>query len=47
MAPKDGAELKAMLHKAIQLNTPAAIRYPRANIPEGSLDNDCNPVEIG
>jgi 1-deoxy-D-xylulose-5-phosphate synthase len=47
MAPKDGAELKAMLHKAIQLNTPAAIRYPRANIPEGSLNNDCNPVEIG
>ena len=47
MAPKDGSELKAMLHKAIQLNTPAAIRYPRANIPEGSLDNDCNPVEIG
>ena len=47
MAPKDGAELKAMLHKAIQLNTPAAIRYPRANIPEGSLDNGCNPVEIG
>ena len=47
MAPKDGAELKAMLHKAIQLNTPAAIRYPRANIPEGSLDNNCNPVEIG
>lgn len=47
MAPKDGAELKAMLHKAIQLNTPAAIRYPRANIPEGSLDNDCNHVEIG
>lgn len=47
MAPKDGAELKAMLHKAMQLNTPAAIRYPRANIPEGSLDNGCNPVEIG
>ena len=47
MAPKDGAELKAMLHKAVQLNTPAAIRYPRANIPEGSLDNGCNPVEIG
>ncbi|MBS1258889.1 MAG: 1-deoxy-D-xylulose-5-phosphate synthase [Candidatus Scalindua arabica] len=47
MAPKDGAELKAMLHKAVQLNIPAAIRYPRANIPEGSLDNDCNPVEIG
>ncbi|MDP7530251.1 MAG: 1-deoxy-D-xylulose-5-phosphate synthase [Candidatus Scalindua sp.] len=47
MAPKDGAELKAMLHRAIQLNTPAVIRYPRANIPEGSLDNNCNPVEIG
>ncbi len=47
MAPKDGAELKAMLHMAVQLNTPAAIRYPRANIPEDSLNNDCKPIEMG
>jgi 1-deoxy-D-xylulose-5-phosphate synthase len=47
MAPKDGAEFKAMLHMAVPLNTPAAIRYPRANIPEGSLDNDCEPIERG
>ncbi len=47
MAPKDGAEFKAMLYKAVQLETPAAIRYPRANIPTGSLDKDCKPIEIG
>ena len=47
MAPKDGAEFKAMLHKAVQLKSPAAIRYPRANIPTGSLDKDCKPIEIG
>jgi len=47
MAPKDGAELKAMLHMAVPLNTPAAVRYPRANIPEGSLNNDCKPIEMG
>ncbi len=47
MAPKDGAEFKSMLHKAVQLKVPAAIRYPRANIPTGSLDKDCMPIEIG
>ena len=47
MAPKDGAEFKAMLHMAISLDTPAAIRYPRANIPEDSLNNDCKPIEMG
>jgi len=31
----------------VQLNTPAAIRYPRANIPEDSLNNDCKPIEMG
>jgi len=36
-----------MLHMAVQLNTPAAIRYPRANIPEDSLNNDCKPIEMG
>jgi 1-deoxy-D-xylulose-5-phosphate synthase len=47
MAPKDGAELRAMLHMVVQLKTPAAIRYPRANIPEDSLDKDCGPIEKG
>ncbi|MBT7213306.1 MAG: 1-deoxy-D-xylulose-5-phosphate synthase, partial [Candidatus Scalindua sp.] len=47
MSPKDGAEFKAMLHMAVPLNTPAAIRYPRANIPEGSLNNDCKPIKLG
>ncbi len=47
MAPKDGAEFKAMLHSAVKLTTPAAIRYPRANIPEDSLNSACKPIEIG
>lgn len=47
MAPKDGTEFKAMLSKAVQLNSPAAIRYPRADIPEDSLDNNYDSIEIG
>ena len=33
MAPKDAAELKAMLKLAINLNKPAAIRYPKSSCP--------------
>lgn len=47
MAPKDGSEFRAMLRMAVQFNSPVAIRYPKANIPEGSHDKDCNPIEIG
>jgi 1-deoxy-D-xylulose-5-phosphate synthase len=34
MAPRDGAELRAMLRLALQLEQPAAIRYPRERIPD-------------
>ncbi len=47
MSPKDGTELKTMLKKAVQLNSPVAIRYPRADIPENNLDNNYEPIEIG
>lgn len=47
MSPKDGPELTAMLSKAVQLKSPAAIRYPRADIPEDNLDNNYDPIEIG
>jgi len=33
MAPKDGKELEQMLEFALQLDKPAAIRYPRASVP--------------
>ena len=44
MAPGDGGELEQMLEFALQLNKPAAIRYPRA---EASLGEDfIAPFEI-
>ena len=33
MAPKDGQELEAMLEFALELNQPAAIRYPKDKVP--------------
>ncbi|MFQ5962873.1 MAG: 1-deoxy-D-xylulose-5-phosphate synthase [Candidatus Scalinduaceae bacterium] len=47
MAPKDGTELKIMLNKAVQLNSPVAIRYPRANVPEENLNKKFESIEIG
>ncbi|MEE9201075.1 MAG: 1-deoxy-D-xylulose-5-phosphate synthase [Candidatus Brocadiales bacterium] len=38
MAPKDGRELKLMLKLAVAGKGPAAIRYPRASIPDEELD---------
>lgn len=34
LAPKDGPELRAMLHYALSLGSPVAIRYPRAEAPD-------------
>ena len=34
LAPKDGPELRAMLHYALSLGTPCAIRYPRSDAPD-------------
>ncbi len=45
MAPKDGAELEAMLEFALTLDRPAAIRYPRGSVPEPI--GGCPPVELG
>lgn len=52
MAPKDGNELRNMLHTAINWqNGPVAIRYPRAPIPDDpksvSIRDDFTPIEIG
>jgi len=47
MAPKNGAELEAMLDWAVERQSPVAIRYPR-----GSADGICStgpadPIELG
>ena len=39
MSPKDGHELRAMLHLALKHNGPSAIRYPRGNIHWESRDD--------
>ena len=45
MSPKDGRELEDMLALALQLGTPAALRYPRGT--EKSFDIEHLPVEYG
>jgi len=44
MAPGDGRELEEMLEFALQLNKPAAIRYPRA---EAFLGEAAFPLKLG
>jgi len=44
MAPKDGPELAAMLDFALTLDGPAALRFPRENVPEPM---DEAPIELG
>jgi 1-deoxy-D-xylulose-5-phosphate synthase len=45
MAPKDGAELEAMLEFAISLDRPATIRYPKSACP--SLRLSVAPLQLG
>lgn len=47
MAPKDENELQHMLHTAISLPGPAAIRYPRGAGEDVPLDSDFIDLEIG
>ena len=44
MAPKDGPELAAMLDFALKLGGPAALRFPRENVPEPINEA---PIELG
>jgi 1-deoxy-D-xylulose-5-phosphate synthase len=47
MAPKDGNELKDMLHAATGWGKgPVAIRYPRAAIPD-EVTHEITPIEMG
>lgn len=45
MAPADGRELTAMLEKALEVNGPVAIRYPRGVAESAASEPD--PIEIG
>lgn len=47
MAPKDEAELRDMLHTAIEHPHPAAIRYPRGAGPGADITNEPEMLEIG
>jgi 1-deoxy-D-xylulose-5-phosphate synthase len=47
MAPKDENELRHMLYTAINLNGPAALRFPRGNGTGVTLDPDFKVLEIG
>ncbi len=47
MAPKDENELQHMLHTAINLPSPAAIRYPRGAGEDVVMDTELINLEIG
>ncbi|MDR4505186.1 MAG: 1-deoxy-D-xylulose-5-phosphate synthase [Candidatus Scalindua sp.] len=47
MAPKNGSEFKAMLEKAVTLDSPVAIRYPKDDIPDEVPGTICDNIEIG
>jgi len=46
LAPADAAEMSAALEFALSLNVPAAIRYPRDEVP-ADLPAPCEPFELG
>lgn len=46
MAPADAAEMDASLELALSLDGPAAIRYPRDQLPP-TLPGECPPFELG
>jgi 1-deoxy-D-xylulose-5-phosphate synthase len=47
MAPKDENELRHMLYTCINLNGPAALRFPRGNGMGVALDPELKALEIG
>lgn len=47
MAPKDENELQHMLATAINLGSPAAVRYPRGNGYGVALDQNLSPIQVG
>jgi 1-deoxy-D-xylulose-5-phosphate synthase len=47
MAPKDENELRHMLYTSINLNGPAAVRFPRGNGMGVAIDKELKSLEIG
>lgn len=47
MSPKDENELRDMLHTAVRLDCPVALRYPRGNGLGVALDNEPKKLPIG
>ncbi|MGO8813510.1 MAG: 1-deoxy-D-xylulose-5-phosphate synthase [Terriglobia bacterium] len=47
MAPKDENELRHMLYTSINLNAPAALRFPRGNGMGVAIDKELKSLEIG
>ncbi len=45
MAPRNGKELERMMFLATELSGPVAIRYPKAEIEEETMDNKINELE--
>ncbi|MDP2705994.1 MAG: 1-deoxy-D-xylulose-5-phosphate synthase, partial [Burkholderiales bacterium] len=47
MAPSDENECRQMLYTAFQLNTPAAVRYPRGTGPGVAIEKEMRALTIG
>jgi len=47
MAPKDAAELRRMIGLALAGEAPAAIRYPRETMPDGTPDQGAPDFDVG
>ena len=47
MAPSDENECRQMLYTAFQLNTPAAVRYPRGTGPGVAIEKEMRALPIG
>jgi len=46
-APSDAAELRLMLHLALEHDGPFAIRYPRGDCPEIPTHSSMQPISVG
>lgn len=47
MAPSSGGELAQMLRTALELDGPAALRYPRGEVRDDALSPNVSPLEVG
>jgi 1-deoxy-D-xylulose-5-phosphate synthase len=47
MAPADENECRQMLYTGLQLDGPAAVRYPKGPGPGASIEQEMTPLEVG